>query len=198
MPKIVDHDQKRQFLAEVVWKIINEEGVEKASIRRIASEAGMSPGALRHYFSTQDEILLFVIDYYVEHGRLRSQDQRWPSDPLQAVRDILFELIPTDDEKQIEAMVWWTFAFRSLNRPSLKRKKEELTDGMYELSKAMIELLIASGLVPDTIDVELEMMRLSALLDGLSSNSLLRNDVFSADKMKQIIEHHIKSICKTT
>lgn len=60
MPKIVDHDEKRKQIAEAAWNIIRKEGVEKASIRRVAAEAGMSSGALRHYFSTQDEMLLFM------------------------------------------------------------------------------------------------------------------------------------------
>jgi len=50
VPKIVDHDHKRKMIAETAWKIIETEGVEKASIRRIASEAGMSTGAIDQTF----------------------------------------------------------------------------------------------------------------------------------------------------
>ncbi|MBP1917426.1 AcrR family transcriptional regulator [Lederbergia galactosidilyticus] len=50
MPKIVDHGHKRKMIAETAWKIIETEGIEKASIRRIASEAGMSTGAIDQTF----------------------------------------------------------------------------------------------------------------------------------------------------
>ncbi|MEB5453687.1 helix-turn-helix domain-containing protein [Virgibacillus pantothenticus] len=53
MPKIVNHNHKRKMIVETAWKIIETEGIEKASIRRIASEAGMSTRALRHYFSNK-------------------------------------------------------------------------------------------------------------------------------------------------
>lgn len=53
MQKIVDHDHKRKMIVETAWKIIETEGIEKASIRRIASEVGMSTRALRHYFSNK-------------------------------------------------------------------------------------------------------------------------------------------------
>ncbi|WP_372442979.1 TetR family transcriptional regulator [Pseudogracilibacillus auburnensis] len=53
MQKIVDHDHKRKMIVETAWKIIETEGIEKASTRRIASEVGMSTRALRHYFSNK-------------------------------------------------------------------------------------------------------------------------------------------------
>ncbi len=61
--------KKRKSIAEGAWSIIKKEGIEKASIRRVATEAGMSAGALRHYFSTKDEMLLFIMDYYLEEGK---------------------------------------------------------------------------------------------------------------------------------
>lgn len=38
------------MIDETAWKIIETEGIEKASIRRFASEAGMSTRALRPLF----------------------------------------------------------------------------------------------------------------------------------------------------
>ncbi|MDF2713560.1 MAG: transcriptional regulator, TetR family protein [Paenibacillus sp.] len=64
MPKVVDHEQKRKLIAESAWRINESKGIEHASIRAVAANAGLSPGALRHYFSTQDELLLFIVDYY--------------------------------------------------------------------------------------------------------------------------------------
>ncbi|GIN59825.1 hypothetical protein J8TS2_41440 [Lederbergia ruris] len=49
--------------------------MKKASIRRIASEAGMSTGALRHYFSNQDELLLFIMEYFLARGKERSENK---------------------------------------------------------------------------------------------------------------------------
>ena len=98
MPKIVDHDEKRKQIAEAAWNIIRKEGVEKASIRRVAAEAGMSSGALRHYFSTQDEMLLFIMNYYLEEGKKRSQNKEWSENPVQAVEEVLLELVPIDEE----------------------------------------------------------------------------------------------------
>jgi AcrR family transcriptional regulator len=48
MPKIVDHDKQRVLVAEAAWRIIRKNGMEQASVRNIAEEAGISVGSMRH------------------------------------------------------------------------------------------------------------------------------------------------------
>lgn len=195
MPKVVKHEQKRKLIAESAWNIIETEGIEKASIRRVAAEAGMSSGALRYYFSTKDEMLLFIIDYFLDEGKKRSEQKEWSNDPLQAVEDVLLELVPIDEQKKIETNVWWIFALRSLTSEALKEKKDEMITGTYELVNSMIEILVQKGLLSDVINVELETSRLSALIEGLSFHALLRPDVFSSQKVKEVIHYHLKTLC---
>lgn len=195
MPKIVDHDEKRKQIAEAAWNIIREEGVEKASIRRVAAEAGMSSGALRHYFSTQDEMLLFIMNYYLEEGKKRSQNKEWSENPVQAVEEVLLELVPIDEEKKIETSVWWILALRSLTSDTIKDKKDEMTDGTYELANSMIEILALNGVLSDSLNAELEKSRLTALIEGLSIHALLRPDVYSPEKVKEVIRYHLETLC---
>lgn len=195
MPKIVDHDEKRKQIAEAAWNIIRKEGVEKASIRRVAAEAGMSSGALRHYFSTQDEMLLFIMNYYLEEGKKRSQNKEWSENPVQAVEEVLLELVPIDEEKKIETSVWWILALRSLTSDTIKDKKDKMTDGTYELANSMIEILALKGVLSDSMNAELEKSRLTALIEGLSIHALLRPDVYSPEKVKEVIRYHLETLC---
>lgn len=195
MPRIVNHEKKRKSIAEAAWSIIKKEGIEKASIRRVATEAGMSAGALRHYFSTKDEMLLFIMDYYLEEGKKRSQSKSWSDNPLQAVAEVLLELIPIDEEKKIETSVWWILALQSLTSDTLKEKKDEMTNGMYELASSMIEILVLQGILSDSTNVKLEKSRLAVLIDGLSIHALLRPDVYSQEKVKEVIRYHLETLC---
>lgn len=195
MPRMVNHEKKRKSIAEAAWSIIKKEGIEKASIRRVATEAGMSAGALRHYFSTKDEMLLFIMDYYLEEGKKRSQSKSWSDTPLQAVAEVLLELIPIDEEKKIETSVWWILALQSLTSDTLKEKKDEMTNGMYELASSMIEILVLQGILSDSTNVKLEKSRLATLIDGLSIHALLRPDVYTPEKVKEVIRYHLETLC---
>lgn len=195
MPKIVDHDHKRKIIAETAWKIIETEGIEKASIRRIASEAGMSTGALRHYFSNQDELLLFIMEYFLARGKERSENKSWSTNPLIAVQETLLELVPVDRDKQTETSVWLVFAIRSLTSVALNAKKDELIEGEYILMEALLEILIKAGYINKDINIEIEKLRLSVVIEGLSIHALLRPDIFTIEKTEQIITHHLNELC---
>ena len=45
MPKIVDHDARRRELVEIASQVIAKNGVEGATLRELAAEAGFSNGA---------------------------------------------------------------------------------------------------------------------------------------------------------
>ncbi|MBY6274089.1 MAG: TetR family transcriptional regulator, partial [Bacillaceae bacterium] len=60
MPKIVDHEQRKERIAEACWRVILKRGMKGATVRNIAKEAGLSPGSLRHYFSSQGDLYLYA------------------------------------------------------------------------------------------------------------------------------------------
>jgi TetR/AcrR family transcriptional regulator, transcriptional repressor of bet genes len=48
MPKQVDHEERRQEIAAAVVRLVTTRGIETASLRTVASEAGVSMGAVQH------------------------------------------------------------------------------------------------------------------------------------------------------
>ncbi|MGI5338090.1 TetR/AcrR family transcriptional regulator [Streptomyces sp. CA-181903] len=63
MPKRVDHEERRRLIAEALWRIASSRGLEGASLRDVAAEAGISLGQLQHYFSGKDEMLVFALEH---------------------------------------------------------------------------------------------------------------------------------------
>ncbi|RKN74900.1 TetR/AcrR family transcriptional regulator [Paenibacillus ginsengarvi] len=195
MPKIVDHEQKRKLIAESAWHIIEEKGVEHASIRAVAAAAGLSPGALRHYFSTQDELLLFIVDYYLTRGATRAEGLEISRIPMKAAKEILLQLLPMDAEKRTAAGVWWIFAIRSLTSSAVQAKKDELTDGLHYLTKAAIEILSNAELLPSSVDIPFETLRLAAVVEGLTILALLRPEHYTPETVEQIVTRHLQDLC---
>ncbi|WP_433939904.1 TetR/AcrR family transcriptional regulator [Paenibacillus lautus] len=196
MPKVVDHEQKRKLIAESAWNIIKEKGIEHASIRAVAGAAGLSPGALRHYFSTQDELLLFIVDYYLTRGVARAEERLEISPiPMNAAREILLQLLPLDAEKRTASGVWWIFAIRSLTSLALQAKKDELTDGLHYLTKAVLEILDEAKLLPSSVDIQLETLRLAAIVEGLTILALLRPELYTLETVEMIVTRHLQELC---
>ena len=61
MPKIVDHDKRRDEIALVACRVVAEHGFEKASMVRIARGAGTRPGSRRTTFDSKQEIIIAAL-----------------------------------------------------------------------------------------------------------------------------------------
>lgn len=84
--------------------------MEGATVRNIAQEAGLSLGALRHYFTTQDELLGYAMTLVKEKAAARINEVAMKDLPPKekAVR-LMLEIIPTDEETMAEMEVWFAF-----------------------------------------------------------------------------------------
>ncbi|MDF2713561.1 MAG: transcriptional regulator, TetR family protein [Paenibacillus sp.] len=114
---------------------------------------------------------------------------------MEAAREVLLELLPMDREKRTSIAVWWVFAIRSLTSAALQTKKDELTDGLHSLTNAVLELLAKAGLLPPSIDKELDTFRLAALVEGLTILALLRPEFYTPETVERIVVRHLRELC---
>jgi len=63
MPRIVDHERRRADIARLAVRVIQQEGAESATLRRIARVGGFSIGVLTHYFRDKDELVGFAFQW---------------------------------------------------------------------------------------------------------------------------------------
>jgi AcrR family transcriptional regulator len=190
VPKLVDHEQRRRELAEAVWRVIRRHGVDGASVRTVAQEAGWSAGALRHYFRTQSELLDFAILLAAERIQCRVDALELADDPRRAVEQLLSELLPLDDERQAENEVWLAFTARALIDPELRVRQVEIDD---ELRAACVRAVDMLG-VPAGRERALEAERLHALLDGLALHAAMRPDRLPPRRIVAVLRRHLDEL----
>jgi AcrR family transcriptional regulator len=189
MPKVVDHETRRRELASAVWRIILRQGIEGVSIRDVAKEADWSSGALRHYFTTKDELLSFALRLVVDRVVERlSQGPRGKS-PREAVRHILREILPLDADRRAEAAVWFAFANRSLTDRRVAEEQDLIFVGTRDLCRRITHDLDRYGNLAPGRDPEREAARLHALIDGLAVQGLLRQ--LDAEAIDAILDAHL-------
>jgi AcrR family transcriptional regulator len=190
VPKTVDHEQRRRELAEAVWRVIRRSGIDGASVRTVAQEAGWSAGALRHYFRTQSELLDFAIELAAERIRQRVGALELADDPRRAVEQLLFELLPLDDERRAENEVWLAFTARALIDPQLRVRYAEIDDELRAASLRAVEML---GL-PAGRGRALEVERLHALLDGLALHGAMRPERLPPPRIAAVLRSHLDKL----
>jgi len=190
----VDHEERRRELGDAVWRVIRSRGVDGASIRTVAREAGWSPGALRHYFSTQSELLTFAMQMVVERIEARVSALEPPADPRRAVEQRLHELLPLDKERRAENEVWLAFAGRALVDPQLRARHVEVDEELRRACLGALEQLGSGGRLRQGLDLALEAERLHGLLDGLALHTAMRPDRMSPELIRSVLARHLDSL----
>lgn len=117
MPKIVDHDQRRIELVQATWRIIARHGIDGATMREIATEAGFANGALKPYFPTKDHLLAFAFGYVFDQTNKRVAASIQGRHGLDALRRYCLEVLPVTDVTISEARLVIPFWQKALNDP---------------------------------------------------------------------------------
>jgi TetR/AcrR family transcriptional regulator, transcriptional repressor of bet genes len=107
MPKIVDHEQRRNEIALVACRVVAQYGFEQATIVRIAREAGYTTGMVAHYFDTKQDIVIAALRLILR----RIEERLTPQAPDVApdLLALLTESLPVDETRYIECAFWISF-----------------------------------------------------------------------------------------
>ncbi|MFI7635646.1 TetR/AcrR family transcriptional regulator [Nonomuraea sp. NPDC049400] len=173
MPKIVDHDERRREFLSAARRVIVRDGIDAATTRAIAKEAGYSNGVLAHYFADKDEILLSALRQSHQRIRDRLTSKVEGVTGLAALRELLLDNLPLDAERTQETRLEVSFWSRSL---ASERLAEVQRTEAGELRAAVRDLLgqaRAAGELRTDDNLDDLTEHLLALMDGLSLHLLL-------------------------
>jgi AcrR family transcriptional regulator len=191
-PAPVDHDARRAHLSGVLERVIDERGLEGASIRAVAAAAGVSIGTVQHYFPTKDDLLRHAYrrsEAAIE-ARIESRLEG-VTDRRAALRAIVLELLPLDPERLFAIRVAAAFAVRALYEPALER---EVGADLHELRRIVTGLLDGAGIR----HARREAIALLALVDGLTDQLLYRSGGVTPDDAVEVLDSHLEHVLGRT
>ena len=106
MPKAVDHEQRREQIAQAACVVVASHGFEQATVVRIARAAGYTTGMLPHYFASKQDIILAALRLSLMRIEARLEDAGSQGQDLLAV---LTEALPIDKPRFTECAFWTAF-----------------------------------------------------------------------------------------
>lgn len=124
MPKKVDSEKRCKKLAEAVWQVVLRDGIEGVSIRKVAAEAGLSTGALRHYLETKEGLLVYAAQLVVDRLVERLERNMHSTNTRDLAGTALRAVLPLNAERRTEAQIYFAFASRSLIDPKIADKHD--------------------------------------------------------------------------
>ncbi|MFE7405342.1 TetR/AcrR family transcriptional regulator [Isoptericola sp. NPDC057559] len=151
MPKQVDHQERREAIAHALWRVVDQHGWSRATLREVAREAGVSLGQLQHYFASRTAMLTFAMESAAERTAdrvargLAALDQ--PPHPRDVLRLVLVEMLPLHPDARASSRMSAAYVLEALHDPALRRQAGlGLRDG-----RAMVERLVRDAVAQGQI-----------------------------------------------
>jgi AcrR family transcriptional regulator len=192
MPKIVDHEQRREELAAAVWRLASRDGLDAVTIRAVAAEAGWSTGALHHYFGDKEELLLFAFRTVADRvGRRVAAARETAATPLELARAFLVLGLPLDADRRAETRVWFSFLGLALTRPALARAQRAAYRHWRRLLASALREARQQGEIDPEVDPEREATGLVALVDGLAVQASFEPRALGAARMEGLVDERL-------
>ncbi|MFI6453631.1 TetR/AcrR family transcriptional regulator [Streptosporangium amethystogenes] len=197
MPKIVDHGERREEVIEAARRIILREGIEAATTRAIAKEAGYSNGVLTHYFADKDDIMLSALRS--SHRRIveRLRGKLAGLTGLAALRELLLDNLPLDEERTRESGLEVGFWSRSMTSPAMLEAQRAEAEELRYLVRSLLGAAVAGGEISTTEDLDDVTERLLSLVDGLSVHRLLYPDRLGTARLERVLNAELDRLRPT-
>jgi AcrR family transcriptional regulator len=194
MPKIVDWEARRDEILSATWRVIARDGIAGATIRAIAREANCSRGILAHYFDDKADILGSAL--VMSHRRVvdRMNAQAAGLAGLDALRVVMLEALPLDEQRDLEAQIEISFWGRALGNPGLRKLQHAEFDRFAERLRGYLAEAERRGELRDGVDLTVAAHQLLVLIDGLSAERVLYPDRVTAARQQQMLDQLLGSL----
>jgi AcrR family transcriptional regulator len=171
-------------LTSVVLRIVSERGLDAVSVREVATAAGVSIGAVQHYFPSKDAMLIAAFEEVVRRVRVRLSAVANGADLRTSLIAVLRQLLPLDETRTEEARIYVAFAVRAMHSPALAAIHQAVLD---EVRGALTDGVTAAG-EHDRATAVVVAQALVAATDGLALHAVSTTDWLTTARAKKVLD----------
>ena len=191
MPKIIDHDERRQELIEASWAVIAAEGLEGVTMRKIATAAGCTTGRITHYFADREALILAALSAVNAATSARIDALLQQDKPVfERLLAAAHEALPLDAARLLEWKVWIAFWGAATVTPALAKENESRQQEWLTAITPLIALLSPHA------DAGYEAERVMGLLNGLGLRVAIHPSTKNQTDATTTIARHLQDLAR--
>jgi AcrR family transcriptional regulator len=185
---------QRRRIAETTCRLVARDGLEGASLRRVARELGGTTGLITHYYPTKESLLEAALDTALRNlARSYPDDYQRPASIDEWVEQFLATL-PSDETRNTFWRVLAAFQTASMNNPRLA----ETARSQGHRARPELAALIAQALPdasPDRVEELTEALWL--VVDGIGVSAALHGPRISQDSLRKMLRGAWRGLLET-
>ncbi|WP_020579555.1 TetR/AcrR family transcriptional regulator [Actinopolymorpha alba] len=197
MPRHADPVQRRQQVAEALLHVVEAEGLEAASIPRVARELNASTGLVQTYFRSKDELLLFAAQHLGDLLRARvatALHAAAETDIKERLLRAMGVIAGADAERAAEGRIWLAFLARAASHPALRQVHVAGAEEIREHCRHAFEAARQLGQIADTLDPRAEARALAAFADGLAVQRAVEPETITDQQVHDLLGRYLSRI----
>ncbi len=194
MPKIVDHDERRQLIVDGMWRIVQRDGLAAVSVRSIAAEVGLSKSTIGHYFPSQAQVLSLAVEQTIESTTADAIELDLDNCTPAIAESVLLLMVPTTARQRKRAEVWLALLDERNSDPDIGATLTHLNQMVREGIRTLLASMAANGLVGKGRDLDRETIKIHAVIDGLSLQTLTDQKATPTATVKQVLAEVVSDL----
>ncbi len=193
MPIVVDHDERRHYIARVVERVIAKQGMDAVTIRNVAREAGFRSTLISHYFKDKKDMLTFTLDSIRSRAAIRVDREFLDEHDLAAC---LETLLATNEDELSDWQAWFGFWEKATFDPELSAVRLGVVEATHNTLKNLLERAKGRGELPKTVDCEFHARRLQIVMNGLAAHVVMNPSDWPAEAQRALVKVEIEFMKK--
>lgn len=182
-------DQRQDDLIEATLSLIASGGPEAATVRNIALEAGVTPGLIRHYFSTKEDLIGAAYERHMTTMRYAVYaplEQEFPSAVARLAALVTASVLPPVADPR--AMALWAGFIQSVQRDAAMKVIHERTYHQFrdQLQELIRDAFLELGQPKNKADLRKLAIACNAVMDGLWLEGSALPDTFETGELPAI------------
>ncbi len=181
------HETRRREVATVTARLLAQSGMERVTLRDVAAATGYSTHIVSHYFDNKQELLLLTLRESSARSveRLKAAIRAGLS-----IQDCLETLLPLDDERRIDAIVWFAFWASATHDADIAAEQQRFGLRWRRLLSLLLRIKGHAG-----SETGLTAQRLQTAVAGIGIHGAL--NVWSSATQRRLLAAEIESALAT-
>lgn len=181
---MVDHEERRRAIAAAALDAVAANGLESTKLTDIGKAAGVTTGAIAHYFPDKDAVLAAALDEVATHIFLKIG---MPDGP--PTLEEIASSLPIDENMRKDWRVWLAYWGRAPFSPTLA--------AIHNQYYSEIQSAVADDLIGLSEDPHGDAAAIIAAVDGIGTRATLDPDAWSAERQRALLQRLIGPLLDT-
>jgi AcrR family transcriptional regulator len=181
---------RQKGIIKAFYKVAQTEGLENASIAKVAAVLDVNPSLVIHYFETKQDLIHGLIEYILERYRLIYNPENGTLNPADRLKKIIRNLFSRKWDKLIDDGVFYSSFALIFRDKTLKAHYKNLHDHLREMLTDTLRDANENGVI-EIDDVEKTADLVFILVEGAYYYLSMVSD---KSEYESRIEHYQKTV----